>query len=60
MVVLIILCQNLDTGEVRILFWSPPMPRALWLILMWGFGFAMGLASAGFLLSRRCGSKQDR
>jgi uncharacterized integral membrane protein len=53
-VTLIVVLQNTEVTQARILFWDLPMSRALLLILTFVLGFAIGiLVAGGFLRKKR-------
>jgi uncharacterized integral membrane protein len=53
-VALIVVLQNTEVTQARILFWNLPMSRALLLILTFVLGFAIGiLVASNFLRQKR-------
>ena len=53
LVVLIVVLQNTDSVDTRILFVTITMPRAALLFGTLGVGFVVGLFAAGKLLGRK-------
>jgi len=53
-VALIVVLQNTEVTDARILFWDLPMSRALLLILTFVLGFVVGvLVASNFLRKKR-------
>jgi len=53
-VALIVVLQNTEVTQARILFWNLPMSRALLLILTFVLGFVIGvLVASNFLRQKR-------
>ena len=52
-VALIVVLQNTEVTDARILFWDLPMSRALLLILTFVLGFVVGVLVAGNFLRKK-------
>lgn len=52
-VALVIVLQNTEMTQARILFWNLPMSRALLLILTFVLGFVTGILVASGLLRKK-------
>jgi len=52
-IALIVVLQNTEVTQTRILFWDLPMSRALLLILTFVLGFVTGVLVASYSLRRK-------
>lgn len=56
---IIVIIQNMETVETRILFMTLSMPRAVLLFLFAAIGFALGLYHAAYGKKRRSASRDE-
>ena len=52
LLMLVVIGQNTEAVETRVLLWQFSLPRALWLMITLALGFAMGVLWSWRLTSR--------